>query len=111
MGNTFILATIGGVVTVLVAMVLAYGNRRRSGRLIQSATKIGTMGYAIPGTVIAVGILIPFGWLDNFIDGKSRELFGFSTGLLFSGTVFALVFAYLVRFSGRGVQYGGVQPE
>jgi len=98
MGNTFILATIGGVVTVLVAMVLAYGNRRRSGRLIQSATKIGTMGYAIPGTVIAVGILIPFGWLDNFIDGKSRELFGFSTGLLFSGTVFALVFAYLVRF-------------
>jgi iron(III) transport system permease protein len=56
------------------------------------------MGYAVPGSVIAVGILIPIGRLDNAIDAWMRSSFGLSTGLLLSGTVTALIFAYLVRF-------------
>jgi iron(III) transport system permease protein len=56
------------------------------------------MGYAIPGSVIAVGVLIPIGWLDNTIDAWARNTFGISTGLLLSGTIAALVFAYLVRY-------------
>lgn len=56
------------------------------------------MGYAIPGSVIAVGILIPFGWFDNTVDSWLRVHFGISTGLLLSGTIFALIFAYVVRF-------------
>jgi iron(III) transport system permease protein len=62
-----------------------------------SAT-VATLGYAVPGSVIAVGILLPFGWLDNTVDAWARVALGHSTGLLLSGTVFALVFAYLVRF-------------
>jgi len=62
------------------------------------------MGYAVPGTVIAVGVLIPFAWLDNTIDGWMRESFGISTGLLLSGTLVALIFAYTVRFLSVSIQ-------
>ena len=57
-----------------------------------------SMGYAIPGTVIAVGVLIPFAWFDNSLDTFLTENFNISTGLLISGTMFTLIFAYLVRF-------------
>jgi ABC-type Fe3+ transport system permease subunit len=56
------------------------------------------MGYAIPGTVIAVGVLIPFAWFDNSLDTLLMENLNISSGLLISGTLFTLVFAYLVRF-------------
>jgi iron(III) transport system permease protein len=56
------------------------------------------MGYAVPGSVIAVGVLIPVGNLDNAIDSWMRSHFGISTGLLLSGTIVTLIFAYLVRF-------------
>jgi len=56
------------------------------------------LGYAIPGTVIAVGTLIPLARLDNQIDAWFRHNFDLSTGLLISGTITALVIAYLVRF-------------
>jgi iron(III) transport system permease protein len=56
------------------------------------------LGYAVPGSVIAVGTLVPLGLLDNAVDGWMRARFGVSTGLLLSGGVAALVFAYLVRF-------------
>jgi iron(III) transport system permease protein len=56
------------------------------------------MGYAIPGTVIAVGVMIPLAFLDNSLDSWLRERWGVSSGLLLSGTLFALMFAYMVRF-------------
>jgi len=62
------------------------------------------MGYAIPGTVIAVGVLIPFAWMDNRVDALMREHFDISTGLLLSGTLVALVFAYVVRFLAVSLQ-------
>src|SRR6056297_219139 len=96
--NTITVAIIAGTVALLVALILAYGTRLRPNLLTRSATKIGSMEYAIPGSVIAVGILIPFGWVDNSLDSWARETLGFSTGLLLSGTIFALIFAYVVRF-------------
>jgi iron(III) transport system permease protein len=62
------------------------------------------MGYAVPGTVVAVGVLLPFAWLDNTIDAWMRASFGISTGLLLSGTLAALLFAYTVRFLSVSVQ-------
>jgi len=60
--------------------------------------RVAGMGYAVPGLVIAVGVIIPFAWLDNTLDGWMRATFEISTGLLLSGTLTALLFAYLVRF-------------
>ncbi|NER50332.1 MAG: iron ABC transporter permease, partial [Symploca sp. SIO1A3] len=96
--NSFILAVITAVLGVIIALIMAYGLRLRPKILMRFAVRIASMGYAIPGSVIAVGILIPIGRLDNAIDAWMRSTFGISTGLLLSGTITALVFAYLVRF-------------
>ncbi len=96
--NSFILAVITAFLGVAIALVIAYGLRLRSNAGMRLAARIASMGYAVPGSVIAVGILIPIGRLDNAIDAWMRSSFGISTGLLFSGTITALVFAYLVRF-------------
>lgn len=96
--NSFTLATITALIAVLLAIVLAYGLRLQPTRGMRLATQVSAMGYAVPGSVIAVGILLPIGNLDNAIDAWMRSSFGISTGLLLSGTISALVFAYLVRF-------------
>jgi iron(III) transport system permease protein len=66
--------------------------------LMRVSARVAGLGYAIPGAVIAVGVLIPFARLDNAIDAWMQATFGISTGLLLTGTVAGLVFAYLVRF-------------
>ncbi|MGK7901739.1 MAG: ABC transporter permease [Hormoscilla sp.] len=96
--NSFILAVITAILAVIVAVVIAYGVRLQPHIAMELAARVTAMGYAIPGSVIAVGILIPMGRLDNAIDGWMRATFGISTGLLLSGTIAALIFAYLVRF-------------
>ena len=96
--NSVMLAAVTALIAVAVALLLAYGRRLRPGPLLAGATRIASMGYAIPGAVIAVGVLVPFAWLDNRLDAVMRETFGLSTGLILSGTLMALIFGYLVRF-------------
>ncbi len=96
--NTILVALVAGLLALLTALVMAYGVRLNPNYLTKISTRIGSMGYAIPGSVIAVGILIPFGWVDNSIDSWLRENLGISSGLILSGTIFALIFAYVVRF-------------
>jgi len=96
--NSFTLAGSAALIALLVALLLGYGKRLQPSRWLQALVQVAGMGYAIPGMVIAIGVLIPFGWLDNTLDGWMRDRFGFSSGLLFSGTLFILLFAYLVRF-------------
>jgi len=96
--NTIIVAVIAGITALALAIIMAYGVRLNPSWATKTATRIGSLGYAIPGSVIAVGILIPFGWIDNMLDSWLRSTVGFSSGLLLSGTIFALIFAYVVRF-------------
>lgn len=96
--NTFLLASITAVLALVLALVLAYSHRIVANKLTSLARHIASLGYAIPGVVIAVGILVPLARLDNSIDAWFRAQFDFSTGLLISGTIVALVIAYLVRF-------------
>ena len=96
--NSFVLAAVAALLAVAVAIVIAYGQRLRPTRLIAVAARLSAMGYAVPGAVIAVGVLIPFAWLDGAINDATRELFGVEPGLLLSGTIVAVTFAYVVRF-------------
>ena len=80
------------------------GRRLHPGRMEAVSVRTAAMGYAVPGTVIAVGVLIPFAWFDNQLDQLLREHFGVSSGLLLSGSLAALVFAYLVRFLSVSLQ-------
>jgi iron(III) transport system permease protein len=92
------LASLTAVLAVVLALILAYGLRLFPTVLMRLATQMTALGYAVPGAVIAVGTLVPLGQLDRLIDHWSKTTFGFPTGLLLSGTIVALVFAYLVRF-------------
>ena len=86
------------LLALILALFMAYGQRIHDTAFMRTMVRIASMGYAIPGTVIAIGVVIPFAWLDNRIDDLSSSQFDYSTGLIFSGTLFALVFSYLVRF-------------
>jgi iron(III) transport system permease protein len=79
-------------------VVLAYGRRQTRSKFVHVASLVPAISYAVPGTVLAIGLLIPLAGLDNAIDDAMRSLFGVSTGLLFSGTAFAIVLAYTIRF-------------
>lgn len=96
--NSFTLSAIASLMAVTLAVLLAYGQRLRPTPLLKSAVRVASMGYAIPGSVIAVGVLIPFAQADNALDHFLRATFGVSSGLLLSGTIAAVLFAYMVRF-------------
>lgn len=96
--NSLRLAAMAAVIVLTLAMLVAYLKRLRPGILMRSVFRVLGLGYAIPGTVIAVGILIPFAAFDNGVDTFMRSSFDVSTGLLLSGTLVAVLFAYVVRF-------------
>lgn len=96
--NSLTLAGLAAIATVTGALLIAYCARMAPGIAAQSAKLLAGIGYAIPGGVIAVGLLVPFASLDNWLDSFARSQFGFSTGLLFTGSIGLLVVAYLVRF-------------
>jgi iron(III) transport system permease protein len=102
--HTILLGISAAFLSVLLAVFLAYGKRMLAKPSVFVSIRIAALGYAIPGTVVAVGIIIPFAWLDNTLDEFMREHFAISTGLLLSGSLFAVMFAYMVRFLAVSLQ-------
>ncbi|WP_330203448.1 iron ABC transporter permease [Cyanobacterium sp. Dongsha4] len=96
--NSLILAVISAIIAIIIGLFMAYGKRIIPHKIIKTSVGIASLGYAIPGSVIAVGILIPLGRFDNAVDSWMNSNFNISTGLLLSGTITGLIYAYLVRF-------------
>ena len=107
--HSLILASVTAAVAIVVATLLAYGVRLNPTRINRFAVRTASMGYAVPGSVIAVGVLIPFAGFDNAFDAFMQRTFGLSTGLILTGTIAALVFAYLVRF--LAVSYNTIEAS
>ncbi|MEB3290861.1 MAG: iron ABC transporter permease [Leptolyngbya sp.] len=105
--NSLLLATLTAFLAVVMALAMAYGLRLNGSLWLRLGVQGANLGYAVPGAVIAVGTLIPLSQFDNAIDAWMRQSFGLSTGLLLSGTIVALIFAYLVRF--LAVSFGAVE--
>lgn len=105
--STVTIATISTVIIVGVGLVLAYATRVRPGAWSSALLRLSTMGYAAPGTVIAIGVLIILAGLDRFIDRTAIEWFGVSTGLLFMGSGAAVIYALSVRF--LAISAGGIE--
>ncbi|MEP6678022.1 MAG: iron ABC transporter permease [Betaproteobacteria bacterium] len=103
-GNSFALAGTTALAAVAVATLLAYAARltRRAG--VARANRVASLGYAIPGAVIAVGILLPLGRLDNLFADWVHDRYGVRIGLLVTGSIAALIYAYLVRFLAVALQ-------
>ena len=102
--NSFLLGLGTAVISVILALFLGYGKRILPGKITIASIRTASIGYAIPGTVIAVGVIIPFAWLDGRIDTFMQSNFGISSGLIFSGTIVAVMFAYVVRFLAVSLQ-------
>ena len=81
----------------------------RPNRLLSWSTRLASTGYALPGAVLAIGVMIPLTRFDNALDAFMRNNFDYSTGLLLSGTITAIVFAYVVRFIA--VAYGSIDSS
>ena len=96
--NSFLLASCAAFLVVTLSLFLAYGKRLSESPLLVFLSKLCKLGYAVPGVVLAIGVMVPLAAVDNLIDLWARTKFGFSTGLLLSGSVFAIIFAYVVRF-------------
>ena len=96
--NTLALAAVTAIVAVAAALVLAYGLRLSRNRVVSLFARLAGMGYALPGSVIAVGVLMPLAFLDHILDHFLRRALGVSSGLLITGSMGGLVLAYLVRF-------------
>ncbi len=98
LGHTLTLGVSASLVTVGGAFVLAYTRRNHSDRLTRFSVGVGTLGYALPGSVLAVGVMLSLTWIDNRVADAAEALFGADIGLVLSGTVVALLMAYFARF-------------
>ncbi|MES2561895.1 MAG: hypothetical protein V4637_04125, partial [Pseudomonadota bacterium] len=96
--NTVLLGGLTAGLAIALALLVAYAGRSTRSTAVRIANRVAGMGYAIPGAVIAVGVLIPVTRLDHVLAGWIKMLTGLSPGLMLTGTVAALVYAYIVRF-------------
>ena len=106
-GNSVMLAVMAALLAVTCALLLAYAQRVAANGFTRPAVQAAGLGYAVPGTVLALGLLIPLARLDNAVDALARDWVGISTGLLLSGSIVALVLAYTIRF--LAVSLGSVE--
>ena len=97
-GNSIGLSVLAAALAVVIGLFMAYGVRLRNEKFLKVLVRVASLGYAVPGSVLAVGILVTLGGLDNGVDAFMRDTFGISTGLLLSGTLVAVTYGFLVRF-------------
>jgi iron(III) transport system permease protein len=105
--NSVGFAAVATLAAIALGIVLAYAVRLDRSGMAAAAARVASFGYAIPGTVLGVGLLMPLAAFDNAIDGVARQAFGVGTGLLLSGSGAALVLAYVIRF--LAVSAGGIE--
>ncbi len=96
--NSFLLAAIASVLVVVASIFIAFTVRTFPLKFVQFLSRVSTLGYAIPGAVVAIGIMVPFLWLDQ----QLMEYTPPGTGFILTGTWFALIYAYMVRFMAVG---------
>jgi iron(III) transport system permease protein len=105
--NSFSLAFIAAIVAVSLALVLAYAARKSPGRIIKGAVQMTSLGYAMPGTIVAIGVVIAFNAFDDWLLSAIERYTEFEFGLFLSGTLISIIFAYTVRF--LAVSLGSIQ--
>lgn len=106
LGRSVFLGGAAALFTCAGALILVSANRLRNDFMTRTAVRVATLGYALPGSVLAVGIFIPIIWIDKQIVGWIKTLFGTETGFILSGTLAAMLLAYLIRF--LAVAHGAV---
>ena len=100
-------STAATLLATVLAFALAYALRLAATPVMRSVVRCAGLGYAVPGTVLAIGLLAPMAWFDTLVGDAAQSWVGISTGLLLSGSGAALVYAYVARFLAIGT--GGIE--
>lgn len=100
LANTLVLAAVAALACATAALTLVHGSRLDGGRLGRSATQVATLGYAVPGAVVGIGVLLVFRWVDSGLVALGTG----GTGLVVTGSVVGILYAYLVRFLAPAFQ-------
>ena len=109
--NSLTLAGTAAIVVTAGALLLAYARKERPKALAGKAASFASLGYAVPGSVVAVGVITPFALFDNTLSALSERLFGVPTGLVLTGGMAALIFAYVVLYLAVALQSVGAGLE
>jgi iron(III) transport system permease protein len=102
--HTALLAAAAAGLACALAVLLAYAGRLRGTRVVRLAARLASMGYALPGAVIAVGVLLPLAWADHVLVPPLERVLDRPLGLLLTGSAAGLILAYVVRFLAVGLQ-------
>ena len=102
--HTALLAAAAAVLACALAVLLAYAGRLRGTLAVRLAARLASMGYALPGAVIAVGVLLPLAWADHVLVPPLERVLDRPLGLLLTGSAAGLILAYVVRFLAVGLQ-------
>jgi iron(III) transport system permease protein len=97
-GASLSVAGLACIFTLVAALALVYVKRHHDTPLLAFTTRLASLGYALPGAVLGLGLLVPFGQFDQAFNAFTNTVFGWKPGLILSGGLFAVVFAYVVRF-------------
>ncbi len=96
--NSLLVSTLSAGFCAAIAVIIVYSKRLHKSRLLTLGARLACIGYTVPGAVLAVGIVIPLAYMDNATDAFLRANFGISSGLLLSGSLFALILSLIIRF-------------
>ena len=96
--HSLLLSALAALLTCFVALLMVYAARRYPDPATRVAVRVATIGYALPGAVLAVGVFVPIAWLDNRLSAMAMQLFHVETGLLIQGTLAVMLIAYMTRF-------------
>jgi len=107
--NSIFVSVCASLICISLAVLVCYARRLHKDTMTGIAARIASLGYAMPGAVLAVGVVIPLASFDNAVDSFFRQYFGLSTGLLLTGTTFALVMTYTIRF--MAISIGSVESS
>lgn len=107
--NSLWVSVMASATCVVLAVLVGYARRLHRSVAVAAFGRIASLGYAVPGAVLAIGVIVPFAAFDNAVDGFLRAHFGFSSGLILSGTSFAIIFTFVIRF--LAVSIGSVEAS
>ncbi len=100
--HSLILSGLSALLICAISILMIYSVRRHPDIVSRIAVRIATIGYALPGVVLAVGIYVPLAWVDNWFSQMAMQLFSIETGFLFQGTFVIMLIAYMTRFMAVG---------
>ncbi len=101
--NSLVVSVIAAIIGVAVALVVNFTYRVNGKRTTLTFIRLSSMGYAVPGTVLAIGVMVAVLFMDHRINDVAKAMEWGRPGLIFSGSMFAIIFAMVVRFSAVAI--------